>query len=213
MDGRSLGPAPVYATVDTGKKCAVVIQLEGYRKIEEQAVFYRPDRVEYALVMTEEHKRSREIERTEWVALSLGVSVVDGEVGFCESFSLFTLKWKHLYWTIIDAGVALSPESSEDGSADSFLSIATSLGVPFNLGSLGRHQIRLGLGLGMCMQTGPSDTSQGFCFSPSVGYVYQTGTWYHLGVKVGTFVSTDSQAPFPVILSLITPLGWTGSAD
>jgi len=206
VDGRLQGETPLYMSVDKGRKYRLVIQKDGYKTIDRDIAFDTPARVDEKLTMTQERIWSREVNRNEWLSWYLGLVIAGGEVGFGESLSLFTLKWKHFYWTILDTFVFIVP-------GDDFrvmVSYVTRAGFPINTGDRAQHQFRIGLGVGMCAMPG-SDTSA--CFSPSLGYVYQTGGWYHLGVAISTFVSTSSNDYYPVILSFFAPLGWTGSAD
>jgi len=207
VDGRLQGETPIYMTMDKGRKYRVVIQKDGYKQIDKDMAFDGPARVDEKLTMTQEHIKSREVNRTEWLSWYLGLILAGGNAGFGESLSLFTLKWKHLYWTILDTFVFLIPGDD----FEVMVSYATRIGFPINTGDRAQHQFRIGLGAGMCAMPGSADT--GACFSPSLGYVYQTGGWYHLGVAISTFISTSSSDYYPVILSFFAPLGWTGSAD
>ena len=85
-------------------------------------------------------------------------------------------------------------------------------GYPIYLGNRSQHQLRPGLGVGMCVVAGSNESDPGFCISPTFSYVYQTGGWYHLGVSIGTAISIGDKN-YPLVISLFTPLGWTGSAD
>jgi|GEM_PF-1520957 len=207
VDGRLQGETPLYMSVDKGRKYRLVIQKDGYKTIDRDIAFDTPARVDEKLTMTQERIKSREVNRTEWLSWYLGLIVAGGEVGFGESLSLFTLKWDHFYWTILDTFVSFVPGDD----FNMMMSYATRIGFPINTGDRAQHQFRIGLGAGMCAMPGSADT--GACFSPSLGYVYQTGGWYHLGVAISTFISTSSNDAFPVILSFFAPLGWTGSAD
>lgn len=208
VDGRLQGESPVYMTLEKGRKYRLVIQKEGYKKIDKDMAFDTPGRIDEKLTMTQERIKSRESNRTEWLSWYMGLILAGGDVGFGESLSLFTIKWDYIYWTILDTFVSFLP-------GDDFgvmISYATRLGFPINTGDRAQHQFRIGLGVGMCSMPGASDAT-GACFSPSLGYVYQTGGWYHLGVAISTFISTSSNDAFPVVLSFFAPLGWTGSAD
>jgi hypothetical protein len=208
IDGRLQGETPVYLTVVRGKQCRVVIQKEGYKKIDKDMAFETPARVDEKLIMTEERMWSREANRTEWLTWYMGLFMAGSDIGFGESLALFTIKWEHFFWTILDTYVALIPQ--EDFKV--MLSYTTRAGIPINAGDRAQHQFRIGLGAGICLLPG-IDSGDGLCFSPSLGYVYQTGGWYHLGVSISTFISTGSNADFPILISFIAPLGWTGSAD
>lgn len=208
VDGRLQGETPIYMTLEKSRKYRVVIQKEGYKKIDKDMAFDTPARVDEKLIMTKERIWSREVNRTEWLAWYMGLFMAGSDVGFGESLALFTLKWDHFYWTILDTYVGLVPQ--EDIKV--MLSYTTRIGIPINAGDRAQHQFRIGLGVGMCVMPG-IDNADGLCFSPALGYVYQTGGWYHLGVTIGTFISTGSNADFPILISFFTPLGWTGSAD
>jgi hypothetical protein len=207
VDGRLQGETPIYMTFEKSRKYRVVIQKEGYKTIDKDMAFDTPARVDEKLTMTQEHIRSREVNRTEWLSFYVGLIVSGGEAGFSECLSLFTIKWEHFYWTILDTYGLFLP--SDDFEV--MIAYATRIGFPINTGDRAQHQFRIGLGAGMCSIPGSSDTSA--CLSPSLGYIYQTGGWYHLGVSISTFISTSSNDAFPVILSFFAPLGWTGSAD
>jgi len=208
VDGRLQGETPVYIALEKGRKYRLVIQKDGYKTIDRDMAFDTPARVDEKLTMTPERIKLREVNRTEWLSWYLGMFIGGGEVGFGESLSLFTIKWKYFYWTILDTYVGFLPEDD----FEVIVAYATRIGVPINTGDRAQHQFRIGLGVGMCTVPGYSD-GPGACFSPSLGYVYQTGGWYHLGVSISTFISTSSDDTFPVVLSFFAPLGWTGSAD
>jgi hypothetical protein len=207
IDGRLQGETPVYVAMEKGRKYRVVIQKDGYKKIDRDMAFETPARIDEKLIMTGERLKSREANRTEWLTWYLGLFVAGGDVGFGESLSLFTIKWDHFFWTILDTCVSFLPQ--EDFGV--MLSYTTRAGFPINAGGRAQHQFRIGLGAGLCAMPGIGDS--GLCISPSLGYIYQTGGWYHLGINISTFISTESGGVFPVLVSLFAPLGWTGSAD
>jgi hypothetical protein len=212
IGGRLQGETPLYLTMDRGRKYRVVIQKEGYKTIDREMAFDTPARLDEKLIMTAERLKSREANRTEWLTWYLGLFTAGGEIGFGESLSLFTIKWDHFYWTIMDTQVAIITDSGEGDDVSTILAYTSRVGFPINVGSRAQHQFRIGLGAGMCLSYLSGDR-MGMCFSPSLGYVYQTGGWYHLGVNLSTFISTSSNEDFPVFLAFFAPLGWTGSAD
>lgn len=69
---------------------------------------------------------------TEWFALRVG----GGTSGFYLNFSLFNIRWRHFYWTIIDAGMKFG--------GTGFTDYGMIFGFPLHLGDEGRHEVRFG---------------------------------------------------------------------
>jgi hypothetical protein len=78
--------------------------------------------------------------KTEWVGLRGGVGL-----GFNASLQLFTLRWPYFYWEI--ARAALSGGVAAEGFALAWG--GTTIGFPWHLGDLGRHEIRIGVSTGV----------------------------------------------------------------
>lgn len=95
--------------------------------------------------------------RVEWFALRLG----GGNYGGGGDLGLVTLVWRHFYWemlrcSLFGGSTFVSQRAERDGSQVSWREETSrhelllggfSLGYPFRLGTLGRHEIRLGLGI------------------------------------------------------------------
>lgn len=95
--------------------------------------------------------------RMEWFALRLG----GGNYGGGGDIGLFTLVWKHFYWELLRAslfgGSTFVSQRVERDGTDARWREETSryelllggfiLGYPFRFGALGRHELRLGLGV------------------------------------------------------------------
>jgi hypothetical protein len=221
LNGRYVGLTPVRVNLQHGGRYQIAMNKRGYGPYNGEIVPRRYQRVEVPLAITADGRRDHML-RTEWFGFELGVGGGSGnDSAFFGLFiQAFTLKWRHFFWCINEAGGG----GGSDVRAGLF---GTRLGVPFHFGSLGQHSLRVGLGFsyaGMEIDEpyvySPSGSSQisrdaaGLGISPTLEYRY-VGRRMFLGGGLRALViaagDVPSSAPWLVLVGF--HLGWASRAD
>ena len=77
---------------------------------------------------------------TEWIAIRAGGGGNDNGFGGYATLSLFTLRWRYFFWELLRT-------TDGDGTMSVYTG-GTLAGFPWHIDDQGRHEIRLGLGVG-----------------------------------------------------------------
>jgi hypothetical protein len=157
--------------------------------------------------------------RTEWFGfeVNLGGGSDAQTVLFGGHILAFTLKWRHFFWTINEAGGIFN----NHGGGGLF---GTRFGVPFFFGSLGQHSFRIGLGFSFAgfHFDGSHDSlsrshqnldSSGLGLSPTIEYRY-VGRRLFLGGGLRALIlaaGEDNSHPWYVVAAF--QVGWARRAD
>lgn len=137
-------------------------------------------------------------DRTEYVAGGPMIYVTTtGFVGGGLQARALTLKWKRLYFSCVDIGIA--GDANEDSMVAHF---GSRVGWRFYLDAAGKHQMRVGMGLGfgtVFSRAALEDTdgSSGLYWLPGGEYLYEFPFGLHLGATFGMVM--------PLIVGDFTP--------
>jgi hypothetical protein len=155
--------------------------------------------------------------KTEWVSLRFE----GGSYGGGALLSLFTVRWRWVYWEIIRGGGGAGMPTH--GGVSVWSLGGTALGVPIHFGITGRHEVRIGLGImGGLMQEYHYDTptsytdsygytyynqdthsaaSFGPIFEPEASYLFHAASYFALQVGVAVYVAAvagEGEIPAPI---------------
>jgi hypothetical protein len=217
LDDKLVGVTPMHVRADRGRDYRLTLRKRGYEHFEVAITDITPPKLTHALKRTPEGIREGEIGRNEWFGVDLkgGLSGDKGTMG--AKFRIVVLKWEHVVWTVAEVAAIL--EGFDTARTYGFA--GSRVAYPLYLGAEGRHQLRFGLAPGFCfidtsdaVEGGSTTSTKGFCLSPSVTYVYQTGGWFHIGAGVWTMIPLVEDGPdkIPLTFMLSLPMGWTGES-
>lgn len=185
IDGAVKGRTPLRLDLDAGRGYALTLRANWpyapFRKSFEARDWQR---IHAKLHL--EHVDPRELATTtEWFSIGLGSGFFANDIDplFALSFRVATLRFPYLFVSIVDMTMGLtSKEIQQDGeqtkSLRGLLSIGSRPGLYLSLGSTGRHQMMLGIGLHYSAYDNKDSTSGAsldgsmFSISPGLEYVY-----------------------------------------
>ncbi|MCA9670081.1 MAG: PEGA domain-containing protein [Myxococcales bacterium] len=226
VDGRPAGRTPLRLAFAKGKPVELTVEREGYLTRRAHVLPNRRTTLRYALEL-DARGGARMAQRTEWIGVELAVgggaiegsrdSVTDDQPVnasgvFCANLTLFTIKWRRFFWTLLEGGAGYY--FSDRFNASWF----TRFGYPMYLSADGTHQLRFGVGFGAMII---NDTAA-FTLSPTAHYMLQTSGHLYVGFGLRlnlpvagadrTTANSGSTEYVPAMVLLSVMLGWIGSA-
>lgn len=216
LDKDLRGQTPLSLSLPARSDYQLQVKRPGYQEVNETLTLQDSKELSYSLRMTDEASRTR----TEWISLELGSAYGEGPnggfLGMGLGLQFFTLKWKYLFWTVVDMAGGLAP-----GGERAFGFFNTRAGFPLYFGKRNQHQLRLGLGLGWALYSlsdevefkysdGIAPVTSSANVSPSIHYLYQFSGMYFIGLGIRAQIPMYCADPEPCPTAFwgSIPMGW-----
>jgi hypothetical protein len=208
IDGLVRGKTPLRLELQKGRTHALLVEAPGYHPVQRRITVEGRKRHRYDLVITGEEIARR----TEWITACIQTGGgVKSYFGVGAALKLATLKWKHIYWVILEGGGGGTDEYDFYGYG------GTRIGYPLMLTASGFHQLRIGLGLGY-YETKQNDPQfdemvhfRGMYFSPNLRYVWQVSRSFSVGLEFYALLpswSAEKRGDYAWALFLSVPVAW-----
>ena len=191
IDDKPVGESPIVDRMLVVGNHVFAVEVDGERKVQERYIDGRSTiHFEFGGL---ESARERET-ATEWFRIAFAA----GNHGVGVEGGLFTLRWKHLYWTI------LSGAYQANGDDDELWAAGTTLGYPLVMDVAGKHELRFHVGLEALWikeldfnaSDGGGGTGKlffGFGMAPGLTYVFRP--WVNVSVQIGFVVHVPVAGP------------------